>query len=382
MVPMPFSFELTATDPSGARTGRLVTDHGVVETPAFMPVGTQGTVKSMSSRDLRELGASIVLANTYHLYLRPGHETIDRAGGIHRFMSWEGPVLTDSGGFQVFSLADLNSVTDEGVVFQSHLDGSRHLLTPERVVEIQEAIGSDIMMVLDQCTSYPCDRPTALEAVERTQLWARRSIETRGTRFTRGGYERVLFGIVQGSVYPELREQSAHGLQKLDFPGYAIGGLAVGEPKAQLLETAHFTAALLPPGKPRYLMGVGFPEDIIEAVERGIDMFDCVLPTRNARNGTVFTSRGKVILKNAVHANDLSPLDPACACETCTTYSRAYLRHLFISGEILGPRLATYHSLHFYLHLLEEMRQVIREGSFQQWKEKFYRIYRSPEERT
>lgn len=372
---MSYSFDLITTDPSGARGGRLVTDHGAVETPAFMPVGTQGTVKTMSSRDLEELGASIILANTYHLYLRPGENTIREAGGIHRFMSWNGPVLTDSGGYQVFSLSDLSRVTDEGVEFQSHLDGSRHLLTPAKVVNVQLEIGSDIMMVLDQCTSYPCDRPTASEAVTRTSLWAGQSVDEAGTRILRDGYERVLFGIVQGSVYPDLRERSVAELRKLDFPGYAIGGLSVGEPKAETLETVAMTTTLLPPDKPRYLMGVGFPEDIVEAIERGVDLFDCVMPTRNARNGTVFTSQGKVVLKNAAYTKDFGPIDPDCSCETCSRYSRAYLRHLFNTGELLGPRLATFHSLYFYLHLLAEIRQVIREGSFQQWKENFYRVY-------
>jgi queuine tRNA-ribosyltransferase len=372
---MPFDFTVKSIDPGGARLGRLVTDHGVVDTPAFMPVGTQGTVKSMSSADLREIGASIILANTYHLYLRPGEKLIEEAGGIHHFMSWDGPVLTDSGGFQVLSLADLNRIEDGGAEFRSHLDGSTHYLTPERVVEIQLAIGADIMMALDQCTSYPCDCSAASEAVDRTTLWARRSLSVGGARIARGGYERVLFGIVQGSVYPDLRERSACEITALDFPGYAIGGLSVGEPKGETLDITARTAALLPVDRPRYLMGVGLPEDIVEAVARGVDLFDCVIPTRNARNGTVFTSEGKLVLKNAVHARDGRPLDPRCGCLTCRTYSRAYLRHLFNAGEMLGPRLATYHSLYFYLHLLEEMRQGIRDGRFHEWREEFYRTY-------
>ena len=372
---MPFRFTLRTVDPSGARLGTLETDHGVVETPAFMPVGTQGTVKSVSSGDLVELGASIILANTYHLYLRPGAELIEEAGGIHRFMSWNGPVLTDSGGFQVLSLADLGTIDDGGAEFKSHLDGSSHSLTPERVVEIQLALGSDIMMVLDQCTGYPCDRAAAAEAVARTSLWAKRSLAVAGPRVARGGWERVLFGIVQGSTYPDLREQSAGELSALDFPGYAIGGLSVGEPKADTLAIVAHTAARLPAERPRYLMGVGFPGDIVEAVARGVDLFDCVLPTRNARNGTVFTSEGKVVLRNAAYARDFRPIDPRCGCATCRTYSRAYLRHLFNAGEMLGPRLATYHSLHFYLHLLEEMRQGIRDGRFGEWREEFYRRY-------
>jgi queuine tRNA-ribosyltransferase len=373
---VPFQFELLKEDGSGARAGRLTTDHGVVETPCFMPVGTQGAVKTMSSRDLEEMGASIILANTYHLYLRPGMKVMEEAGGIHRFMSWSGPVLTDSGGYQVFSLSDLNRISDEGVEFRSHLDGSAHMLTPSAAIDIQLTIGSDIMMVLDQCTSYPCSRSDAADAVARTTLWAERSVSTHGTRMVRGDYERVLFGIVQGSVYGDLRERSTAELVSLDFPGYAIGGLSVGEPKEETLRTVEETSALLPPEKPRYLMGVGFPEDIVEAVARGVDLFDCVVPTRNSRNGTVYTSRGKLVVKNAAFARDWGPIDPDCACETCRRYSRGYIRHLFNTGEMSGPRLATYHSLYFYLHLLDEMRQVIREGSFREWRREFYRRYR------
>jgi queuine tRNA-ribosyltransferase len=373
---VPFQFELLKEDGSGARAGRLTTDHGVVETPCFMPVGTQGAVKTMSSRDLEEMGASIILANTYHLYLRPGMKVMEEAGGIHRFMSWSGPVLTDSGGYQVFSLSDLNRISDEGVEFRSHLDGSAHMLTPSGAIDIQLTIGSDIMMVLDQCTSYPCSRSDAADAVARTTLWAERSVSTHGTRMVRGDYERVLFGIVQGSVYGDLRERSTAELVSLDFPGYAIGGLSVGEPKEETLRTVEETSALLPPEKPRYLMGVGFPEDIVEAVARGVDLFDCVVPTRNSRNGTVYTSRGKLVVKNAAFARDWGPIDPDCACETCRRYSRGYIRHLFNTGEMSGPRLATYHSLYFYLHLLDEMRQVIREGSFREWRREFYRRYR------
>jgi queuine tRNA-ribosyltransferase len=374
---VPFRFELLKEDGTGARAGRLITDHGIVETPCFMPVGTQGAVKTMSSRDLEEMGATIILANTYHLYLRPGMKIMEDAGGIHRFMSWRGPVLTDSGGYQVFSLSDLNRISDEGVEFRSHLDGSAHMLTPSGVIDIQLTIGSDVMMVLDQCTSYPCSRGDAEDAVARTSLWAERSVSTHGTRITRDGYERVLFGIVQGSVYRDLRKRSAGELVPLDFPGYAIGGLSVGEPKEETLRTVEETSALLPREKPRYLMGVGFPEDIVEAVARGIDLFDCVVPTRNSRNGTVYTSRGRVVVKNAAFASDWEPVDPDCDCETCRRYSRGYLRHLFNTGEMSGPRLATYHSLYFYLHLLDEIRQVIREGSFGEWRREFYRRYRT-----
>lgn len=374
---MAFRFELKKTDPSGARLGTIETDHGVIETPAFMPVGTQGTVKSLSPGDLSEIGASIILGNTYHLHLRPGEKLIAEAGGIHRFMSWDGPVLTDSGGYQVFSLTDLNKITDEGVEFRSHIDGSSRFLSPEGVVNIQLDIGSDIMMVLDHCVEYPCSRQDAADALERTTLWARRSLDEYGARIVRDGYERVLFAIVQGSVFPDLREISARQLVELDYPGYAIGGLSVGEPKKDLYGMAGLTASFLPADKPRYLMGVGFPEDLVEAVARGIDMFDCVMPTRNARNGTVFTSRGRVILKNASNTRDFGPLDPECSCHVCRTYSRAYLRHLFMAGEMLGPRLATYHSLYFYLHLLGQMRQVIKNGDFHEWRKEFYEKYGS-----
>jgi queuine tRNA-ribosyltransferase len=370
-----FGFELFGTESGGARVGRLTTDHGIIETPAFMPVGTQATVKSLAPADLLGAGAQIILGNTYHLHLRPGEELIKEAGGLHKFMSWPGPVLTDSGGYQVFSLADLRKISDDGVSFRSHIDGSRRHLTPESVVDIQLDLGSDIMMVLDHCAEYPCSHDTALAAVARTTQWAERSLSPHGPRITRDGYERVLFAIVQGNVFEDLRERSARELVALDFPGYAIGGLSVGEPKEDLYGMAGFTAKFLPVEKPRYLMGVGFPEDLVEAVSRGIDMFDCVMPTRNARNGTVFSSRGRVILKNASNRRDFGPLDPECDCDTCRNYSRAYLRHLFMAGEMLGPRLATVHNIRFYLHLMEEMRQVIREDLFSQWRKEFYEKY-------
>jgi len=376
---VPFDFKLVATDPAGGRLGLIETDHGQVETPAFMPVGTQGTVKSLSVHDLEEIGAGLILANTYHLYLRPGEKLIEEAGGIHRFMSWNRPVLTDSGGYQVLSLADLSRIDDTGVEFKSHLDGSTHFLTPERVVDVQLSIGSDIMMVLDQCTGFPCGRAEAEEAVGRTTHWAKRSVAAYGPRIVRGGSERVLFAIVQGSIYPDLREQSAREVVNLGFPGYGIGGLSVGEPKKDTFDMVERTAKLLPTGKPRYLMGVGLPEDIIEAVGCGVDLFDCVLPTRNARNGAVFTSRGKLVVRNARYARDREPLDPQCGCEVCRTYSRGYIRHLFNAGEMLGPRLATYHNLYFYLHLVAEIRQGIRDGNFSEWREGFYRAYHSSE---
>jgi queuine tRNA-ribosyltransferase len=347
-----FGFKLTGTERGGARTGILTTGHGDVETPAFMPVGTQATVKSLSPDDLRAAGTQIILANTYHLHLRPGEALIKEAGGIHRFMSWPGPILTDSGGYQVFSLADLRKISFDGVSFRSHIDGSSRHLTPESVIDIQLDIGSDIMMVLDHCAEYPCSRETAAEAVARTTQWAERSLAPYGPRVTRDGYERVIFAIVQGSVFEDLRERSARELTSLDFPGYAIGGLSVGESKKDLYGVAAFTAKLLPEDKPRYLM-----------------------PTRNARNGTVFTSRGRVILKNSSNRDDFGPLDPDCDCYTCRNYSRAYLRHLFMAGEMLGPRLATVHSIRFYLHLMEEMRQVIKEDLFSQWRKEFYEKY-------
>lgn len=368
---MPFSFELLQED-SGARCGLIHTDHGDIQTPVFMPVGTLGTVKSLSPDDLREVGAEIVLANTYHLHLRPGEDVVAAGGGIQEFMSWRKPVLTDSGGYQVFSLADLNRVSDDGVEFQSHIDGSRHMFTPQRVLEIQLDIGSDIMMVLDQCVEYPCSHQRAAEGVDRTTLWARKSVEDFGVRVQRGGYERVIFGIVQGSVFPDLRKRSAEELVELDFPGYAIGGLSVGEEKDELLDMTKLVTGFLPVKKPRYLMGVGFPEDLVECIMRGVDMFDCVMPTRNARNGTVFTSSGKLVLKNAAYKEDQSPLDPECGCDVCTNYTRSYLRHLFMAGEILGPRLATYHNLYFYLHLLDEIRQAVKENYFLDWREEFY----------
>ncbi len=372
---MPFRFDLEAADRSGARAGLIHTDHGTVETPVFMPVGTQGTVKSLSPDELGDIGARIILSNTYHLHLRPGEDLIREAGGIHRFMSWKGPVLTDSGGYQVFSLADLNRITDEGVRFKSHIDGSMRFLTPKNVVEIQLDIGSDIMMVLDHCVEYPCSRASATDALERTTLWARRSLEGGGAKITRNGYERVLFAIVQGSVFPDLRERSAKELVAMDFPGYAIGGLSVGEPKKELLDMTGLVTGLLPEEKPRYLMGVGFPEDLVEAVYRGVDMFDCVMPTRNARNGTVFMSNGRTILRNASNARDFGPIDPDCGCVVCRDYSRAYLRHLFMAGEMLGPRLASLHNLYFYLHLMRQMRQVIKDGDFLEWRRSFYSKY-------
>jgi queuine tRNA-ribosyltransferase len=375
--PAPFTFRLDAVDEeTGARAGVIETPRGRVETPVFMPVGTQATVKTLTPQDLAAMGAGIVLANTYHLYLRPGPALIRGMGGLHRFMSWPGLLLTDSGGFQVFSLADLNQVTEEGVRFQSHLDGSRHLLTPELATEVQLDLGSDIVMAFDQCTTYPVDRGEAAAAVERTTRWARRSVDRWRSADPRDTAGRALFGIVQGSTFEDLRRVSRDALLDLDLPGYAIGGLAVGEPKPVMMDLTAYTAALLPPERPRYLMGVGFPDDIVEAVSRGVDMFDCVMPTRNARNGTVFTRDGKLVVKNRPYAEDPRPLDEECACPTCRTHSRGYIRHLFQAGEMLGPRLTTLHSLWFYQDVMREMRRAIVEGRFGAWRKAFLTRFR------
>jgi queuine tRNA-ribosyltransferase len=358
-----FAFELTGRDGS-ARRGRMTTAHGVVETPAFMPVGTQGAVKAVTSDELRGCGAQIVLANTYHLHLRPGHELIRDLGGLHRFMNWNGPILTDSGGFQVFSMNGLRTLDEDGVTFRSHLDGSLRRLTPETSMEIQTALGSDVAMVLDECPPLPAARDAVEAAVARTTRWARRGREAyRGPG--------VPFGIVQGGTDEGLRERSAAEIAALDFPGYAIGGVSVGEPPEAIARVARFTAARLPEARPRYLMGVGRPEDLVEAVAGGIDLFDCVMPTRNARNGTLFTSEGKVNIKRESYRSDPRPLDAACACETCAQYSRAYLRHLYVSNEILASRLNTIHNLFFYLGLMTAMREAIAAGTFAAFRESF-----------
>jgi queuine tRNA-ribosyltransferase len=349
-----FSFEVTARD-GRARLGRMTTAHGTVETPAFMPVGTAGAVKAVTPRELRVCGAQIVLSNTYHLFLRPGHDSIRELGGLHEFMQWRGPILTDSGGFQIFSLAALSSVEDDGVSFRSHLDGSQQLLTPESSMEIQSALGSDIAMVLDECPPWPAPRDQVEKAVARTTAWAGRC---------RNAYAGpgVAFGIVQGGTFEDLRRTSAEQLIALDFPGYAIGGVSVGEPPEAVLETVSFTAELLPRGKPRYLMGMGRPRDLVEAVAEGADIFDCVMPTRNARNGSLFTSTGKINIKRAEYQRDRRPLDDSCRCEACTGYSRAYLRHLFVSGEIQAARLHSIHNLTYYLGLMKRIRRAIEEG--------------------
>jgi len=351
-----------------ARAGTLDTAHGIVETPAFMPVGTQGSVKAIEHRELKELGAQIILGNTYHLYLRPGSEVVGKAGGLHRFTGWNGPVLTDSGGYQVFSLAELRTIEENGVRFRSHLDGSEHSFTPESIVDIQRALGSDVMMVLDECPPYPCSFEYARESNELTIRWARRCREYANQHGPVHDFGQALFGIVQGGTYPELRERSARELIEMDFDGYALGGLAVGEPAETMYDIVERCEGMLPTDKPRYLMGVGTPENLLEAIDRGMDMFDCVMPTRNARNGMLFTRNGSLNIRNAVFKADFTPVDPECKCYTCETHSKAYLRHLFQAREILALQLATIHNLAFYLWLMREARSAIHNGRYSGWK--------------
>jgi queuine tRNA-ribosyltransferase len=360
----PLRFEIEATCPeTGARAGLLHTAHGTIETPVFMPVGTQGTVKGLTPRELAEdLDARIILANTYHLFLRPGHERIERFGGLHRFMAWPRAILTDSGGFQVFSLDTLRKVTEEGVLFRSHLNGDQHFFSPESTVDVQLALGSDILMALDECLAWPASHEAALDSMRRTVRWAKAGYTHYLNR--EKGLHCALFPIVQGSMFPDLRRACAEELIALDAPGYAIGGLSVGEPRDLSQEIAAATATLLPPDRPRYAMGVGMPEELPRYVAQGIDMMDCVLPTRNARNGYLFTSMGKVVIKQARYLDDDTPLDPACTCYTCQTFSKAYLRHLFQSGEILFSVLATLHNIRHYLDIMRRMRHAICIGQF------------------
>lgn len=355
---------------TGARLGRLHTPHGVIETPIFMPVGTQATVKAMTPEELKEIGAQIILSNTYHLYMRPGHDLIERAGGLHKFMNWDKPILTDSGGFQVFSLGPLRKIKEEGVEFRSHLDGSKHFLSPEKATEIQNALGSDIIMAFDECAPYPADRQYVKNSLEMTTRWLERCKAAH-----KYPEKQALFGIVQGGMYKELREQSAKEITAIDLPGYAIGGLSVGEPKDMMYEVLDYTVPLLPENKPRYLMGVGSPDDLLEGVLRGIDMFDCVLPTRIARNGTAMTSQGKVVVRNASYAEDFTSLDPECDCYTCKNYTKAYLRHLIKCNEILGARLLTIHNLHFLLKMMENVREAIKEDRLLDYKKDFFEKY-------
>jgi queuine tRNA-ribosyltransferase len=361
----PYTLHCTSSE-SRARRGELATKHGVIQTPVFMPVGTQATVKSVTPENLKEMGAQIILGNTYHLYIRPGHELIEQFGGLHGFMNWDRPILTDSGGFQIFSLQELAKITEEGAAFRSHLDGSKLFLSPEDAIRVQEALGSDIMMCLDTCIPQPADRKTTIEKTNLTSRWAQRCRQAHAKK------DQLLFGIVQGGMYPELREQSAKDLIDIDFDGYAIGGLSVGETKEQMHEMTEATIPHLPAEYSRYLMGVGTPEDLVEGVWRGVDMFDCVMPTRNARNGTLFTSKGKVVIKNSQYRQDHEPLDEHCSCYTCRNYSRAYLRHLFVSREILSYHLNTIHNLHYYLNLMSEMREAIEKDKFGQFRKDFY----------
>ena len=373
---MNFSFEFLKTDPTGARRGRLTTPHGTVETPFFMPVGTQASVKALTQEALEDLGAGIVLANTYHLYLRPGHELVRKLGGLHQFMSWPRAILTDSGGYQVYSLSALRKMTDEGVRFRSHLDGSEHLLTPEKAVEIQLALGSDIAMVLDECIETPAPRAHAEAAVARTTAWARRARNYFLECAQRNGdLPQWQFGIVQGATFPDLRRESARQLLDIDFPGYAVGGLAVGEPHETTCEITAVVTPLLPKDRLRYLMGVGRPEQIADYVARGIDMMDCVLPTRAARHACLYTSEGRVLIKNARYAQDQRPIDPNCTCSVCRRYTRAYLRHLFAAGELTAAILATHHNVHFYLDIMRQIREAIEFGNLANFSSEMHARY-------
>lgn len=361
----PFGFEVETTVPDGrARTGLLTTGHGTVETPVFMPVGTVGSVKAVTFEQVWATGARLILGNTYHLYLRPGHELVGRMGGLHRFQGWDGALLTDSAGFQVFSLGDLNRITADGVEFRSHLDGSRHFFSPELSMEIQLDLGADVIMAFDQCAPYGADPAEVARAVERTTRWLERCRDVFGGRQFRGGWERVLFGIMQGGVDENLRRRSAAEVVAMDLPGYAIGGLSVGEPTSALREMTELAAGLLPTDRPRYLMGVGFPDDIVAGVTAGVDMFDCVLPTRMARTGTVLTRDGRLVIKNAAYEADDRPIDAECGCPVCARHSRAYIRHLFQAKEMLASTLATLHNLHFYQELMAGLRAAIRAGDF------------------
>ena len=365
------TYELIKKDSrTKARRGRVNTPHGSIETPVFMPVGTAGTVKAMKPEEVRDMGAQIILGNTYHLYLRPGHEVVKAAGGLHKFMNWERAILTDSGGFQVFSLGAMRKISEEGVEFRSHIDGSKHMLSPEKSMEIQNALGSDIMMAFDECAPYPADRNYVKNSLERTTRWLKRCKE-----YHKNTEQQSLFGIMQGGMYKDLRKQSAEEIVELDLPGYAIGGLSVGEPKEIMYEVMDDCVDYLPADKPRYLMGVGRPDCLFEGVERGIDMFDCVLPTRIARHGMAMTSQGRVNIKNAKYERDFTPLDPNCDCYTCRNYSKAYLRHLFKSDEILSSMLMTTHNLHFLVNTMAGIRKAIEEDRFLEYKKEFYDSY-------
>jgi len=368
-------FNLIKTS-TGARAGELYTPHGTVSTPVFMPVGSQATVKTLTPREIKDTGFNMVLANTYHLYLRPGIDVIEKMGGLHRFMAWDGAMLTDSGGYQVFSLAPLCRINDDGVTFRSHIDGSEHFLTPELAIQYQESLGADVIMVLDECTAYGDSKEKVQKAMDRTHRWAERCLKAQKSQ------EQALYAIVQGGMFPDLRRQSAECLTALDFPGYAIGGLSVGEPKETTFALVAETSALLPVEKPRYLMGVGSPEDIVEAVARGIDIFDSALPTRVARNGALFTGKGRINIRKAAYRNVDTPLDPACDCPTCRTFSAAYLSHLFRSDELLGLRLATVHNLRFIANLMDKIRSAIMEDTFSAFRNDFLSTYQTTNEKT
>ena len=355
---------------TGARLGIVHTPHGSFETPAFMPVGTQATVKTMAPEEIKAMGANIILSNTYHLWLRPGHELIKEAGGLHKFMNWDGAILTDSGGFQVFSLSDMRKITEEGVHFRNHLNGSKMFLSPEKAMEIQNALGSDIMMAFDECPPFPATFEYMKASVERTTRWAERCLKAHACPDEQG-----LFGIIQGGEFEELRKQSARDLVAMDFPGYAIGGLSVGEPKPIMNRMLEYTTPLMPENKPRYLMGVGSPDSLIDGSIRGIDMFDCVLPTRIARNGTCMTSQGRVVVKNAKFAKDFTPIDPECDCYTCKNYTKAYIRHLIKADETFGIRLTSTHNLHFLQNLMRQVREAIREDRLGDFREEFFEKY-------
>ena len=365
------TYELLHQDKqTGARRGVVHTPHGDIQTPVFMPVGTQATVKSMTPEELKDIGAQIILSNTYHLYLRPGEKLVKEAGGLHKFMNWDKPILTDCGGFQVFSLSDLRTITEDGVEFKSHLDGSKHFFSPEKVMQIEEDLGADIIMSFDECCPYPSTYEYTKNSMERTTRWAIRCKEAHKNTETQG-----LFGIIQGGFYKDLRKQSAEDLIKLDFPGYAIGGISVGEPKEEYIDILKYTAPLMPENKPRYLMGVGSPDYLIEAAMAGVDMCDCVLPTRIARNGTAMTWNGKVVVRNGVYSRDFSPLDPECDCYTCKNYTRAYIRHLINTNEILGTRLLSTHNLYFLTKLMERVRKEIENDNLLNFKNEFYKKY-------
>ncbi|HIC92498.1 MAG TPA: tRNA guanosine(34) transglycosylase Tgt [Syntrophaceae bacterium] len=362
-----FRFKVIKKSKEGeARIGEFNTPHGMVKTPVFMPVGTQATVKGLTPEELKGIGTEIILANTYHLYLRPGHQVIERIGGLHKFMHWDGPILTDSGGYQVFSLNALREISEEGVTFKSHIDGSIHLITPESVIHIQESLGADIITCLDECTPYPATYEYTQRSLELTINWAKRS------KATKTNNHQALFGIIQGGMYRDLRERSAKEMVEVDPDGYAIGGLSVGETKLLTWEMIEYTIPHLLPDRPRYIMGIGTPEDIVECVYRGVDMFDCVLPTRNARNGMLFTNSGKIVIRNSAYRLDEDPIDKDCDCYTCRNYSRAYLRHLFMAGEILASRLNTLHNLYHFICLMNDIRQAIFEDRFLQFRRDFY----------